>query len=44
MNMVKQDTDVNNIKFNLAFRKANIGGCWNNYTEETFLKWFEGRE
>ena len=44
MNLAKQDTDVNNIQYNLAWRKTYIGGCWNNYTEETFLKWFEGRE
>jgi AraC-like DNA-binding protein len=28
----------------LAWRKANIGGCWANYDEEMFLKWFEGRD
>ena len=43
-NLVKQDTDVNNIKYDLAWRKTNIGGCWAGYTEETFLKWFEGRD
>lgn len=40
---VRMDTDPSNIKYDLAWRKANIGGCWNNYTEETFMQWFEGR-
>lgn len=44
MKLVKEDTDINNIKYDLAWRKAYVGGCWNNYNEETFLKWFEGRE
>jgi hypothetical protein len=44
MDLVKKDTDINNIQHPLEWRKANIGGCWNNYTEETFLKWFEGRD
>ena len=44
MNLAKQDTDVNNIKYDLAWRKTYIGGCWNNYTEDSFRKWFEGRE
>lgn len=43
MDAVKQDTDVNSIKYDLAWRKAHIGGCWNNYDDATFLKWFEGR-
>lgn len=43
MKLVKEDTDVNNIKYNLAWRKAYIGGCWNNYDERAFLRWFEGR-
>ena len=44
MDLAAKDTDVNNIQYDLAWRKANIGGCWNNYTEDTFLKWFEGRD
>lgn len=44
MKLVRKDTDKNNIKYDLKWRKENIGGCWNNYTEETFLKWFEGRD
>jgi len=44
MNLAKKDRDVNNIKYDLAWRKANIGGCWANYDEEMFLKWFEGRD
>lgn len=43
MSLAANDTDVNNIQYNLEWRKTYIGGCWNNYTEETFLKWFEGR-
>ena len=43
MDKAKKDTDPNNIQYDLKWRKDNIGGCWNNYTEETFLKWFEGR-
>lgn len=44
MKLVRHDTDKNDIKYDLKWRKENIGGCWNNYTEETFLKWFEGRD
>lgn len=44
MDQAAKDTDPNNIRLNLQWRKDNIGGCWNNYTEETFLKWFEGRD
>ena len=44
MDAAAKDTDPNNIRLNLQWRKENIGGCWNNYTEETFLKWFEGRD
>lgn len=42
--LVRNDTDVNNIKYDLDWRKANVGGCWVNYTEANFLKWFEGRK
>lgn len=41
--LVRLDTDVNHIQYDLDWRKANVGGCWVNYTEENFLKWFEGR-
>lgn len=41
--LARHDTDVNNIKYDLDWRKANIGGCWNNYDDTRFLKWFEGR-
>ena len=40
---VAKDTDVNNIKYNLEFRKKYIGGCWANYNEERFIQWFAGR-
>ena len=43
MDKAKKDTNPNNIQYDLKWRQDNIGGCWNNYTEETFLKWFEGR-
>lgn len=29
--------------YDLEFRKKYIGGCWKNYNEERFMKWFEGR-
>lgn len=41
--LVRNDRDINNIKYNLDWRKANVGGCWTNYDQERFLKWFEGR-
>ena len=41
--IIYNDTDITNIKYDLAWRKANIGGCWVNYSEADFLKWFEGR-
>lgn len=41
--LVRNDTDITNIKYDLAWRKANVGGCWVNYSEADFLKWFEGR-
>lgn len=41
--LVRQDTDIYHLKYDLDWRKANVGGCWVNYTETDFLKWFEGR-
>lgn len=41
--LVRNDTDITSIKYDLAWRKANVGGCWVNYSEADFLKWFEGR-
>ncbi|SHL13474.1 tetratricopeptide repeat protein [Fibrobacter sp. UWEL] len=41
--LVRNDKDVNNIKYDLDWRKAHVGGCWVNYDQERFLKWFEGR-
>ena len=41
--LIRHDTDVNNIKYPLEKRKKMVGGCWVNYDEEEFLKWFEGR-
>jgi len=43
MRMARHDNDVTNIKYNLQWRKDNIGGCWLHYDEAMFLKWFEGR-
>lgn len=43
MNLAAKDTSASDIQYDLAWRKKNIGGCWNNYTEDSFLKWFEGR-
>lgn len=37
------DTDSTDIKYDLEWRKKNIGGCWNNYDEERFKAWFRGR-
>ncbi|WP_254794371.1 tetratricopeptide repeat protein [Fibrobacter sp. UWB12] len=41
--LIRNDTNVNNIKYNLQKRKEMVGGCWKYYTEEQFLQWFEGR-
>ena len=40
--LIRHDTDVNNIKYSLKKRKEMVGGCWVNYDEKEFLKWFEG--
>lgn len=42
--LIRKDNDINNIKYPLEMRKAMLGGCWNNYTEEQFLKWFPAAE
>lgn len=41
--LARTDTDINNIRYDLAWRKTNIGGCWVNYTEADFFNWFQGR-
>lgn len=41
--LIRKDTDINNIKYKLKDRQEMVGGCWDNYTEEQFIKWFEGR-
>ena len=41
--LARTDTDINNIRYDLAWRKANIGGCWVTYTDVDFLNWFQGR-
>ena len=41
--LIAQDTDYDNLKYSLEDRKQMVGGCWLNYTEKTFQKWFEGR-
>ena len=42
--LIRLDTNVNNIKYKLKDRIKMVGGCWPNYTEEMFLQWFEGRK
>ncbi|PWJ59795.1 MULTISPECIES: tetratricopeptide repeat protein [unclassified Fibrobacter] len=42
--LVRHDTDINNIKYDLDWRKNYVGGCWANYDQARFLKWFEGRK
>ena len=41
--LIAKDTDYNNLKYTLEDRIQMVGGCWINYTEESFKKWFEGR-
>ena len=41
--LARTDTDINNIRYDLAWRKANIGGCWVNYSESDFINWFQVR-
>lgn len=41
--LIRHDTDVNKIKYSLKDRKKMVGGCWANYDEQEFFKWFEGR-
>lgn len=41
--LARLDNDINNIRYDLAWRKANIGGCWENYSESDFINWFQGR-
>jgi hypothetical protein len=41
---IAKDKDINNIQYDLAFRKQYIGGCWANYDERRFMQWFEGRK
>lgn len=41
--LIRMDTDINNIKFDWRKRAEMVGGCWTNYDDERFLKWFEGR-
>lgn len=40
---VMQDIDIENIEYDLNWRKENIGGCWINYNQERFEAWFTGR-
>lgn len=40
---VMSDTDSTNIKYDLVWRKTNIGGCWVNYSDEQFKVWFRNR-
>lgn len=40
---VMADTDSTNVKYSLAWRQKNIGGCWVNYSDEQFKAWFRNR-
>ncbi len=40
---IAQDTDSTNIRYPLEKRKALVGRCWNNYSEEDFKAWFRNR-
>lgn len=40
---IASDADSNNILYPLSVRKALIGRCWNNYSEEDFRAWFRNR-
>ena len=40
---IAQDINKDDPTFDLKYRQENIGGCWVNYSEKDFKKWFEGR-
>lgn len=41
--LVAEDSNKDAPAYNLDYRKEHIGGCWVNYSEKDFEKWFEGR-
>ncbi|MDY6263220.1 MAG: hypothetical protein SPM09_02310 [Fibrobacter sp.] len=41
--LIAQDTNKDNPTYSLEDRKSMVGGCWVNYDEDRFKKWFEGR-
>ena len=41
--LIRNDTDINHITYNLADRQRMVGGCWLNYDQIRFIKWLEGR-
>jgi hypothetical protein len=41
--LIAQDTNKDNPTYSLEDRKTMVGGCWVNYDEDSFKKWFEGR-
>ena len=41
---IAKDIDYNNLKYSLEDRKKMVGGCWLNYNEDSFKKWFDGRK
>ena len=41
--LIAQDTNKDNPTYSLEDRKSMVGGCWVNYDEDSFKKWFEGR-
>ena len=36
-------SDLATRQLDLEYRKTHIGGCWTNYDDAKYLKWFEGR-
>ena len=41
--LIAKDTNKDNPTYSLEDRKTMVGGCWINYDEKSFMKWFEGR-
>ncbi len=41
--LIAMDTNYDHVIYPLEVRKQLIGGCWVNYDEAMFKKWFEGR-
>ncbi|MBS7272322.1 MAG: hypothetical protein KIG97_08130 [Fibrobacter sp.] len=41
--LIANDTNKDNPTYSLEDRKTMVGGCWVNYDEDSFKKWFDGR-